>query len=136
MNHQCVASVKKMKTKQLGFWDMKLSIWSFLSKLGRKSCSQMFSVRTEVCFITQETKIQKPGHQQPVHQEPRSSVLAVGQVTCPLLVPVLGEQANFTKLLKSLTSLTAGPALVKALPHLLIAFQCLLQSTPAFLFEK
>ena len=127
---------------------MKLSIWSVLSKLGRKSCSQMFdvdsvSIRTEVCFITQETKIQQhqlyaasAGHQQPVHQEPCGSVLAVGQVTCPLPVPVLGEQANFTKLLKSLTSLTAGPALVKALPHLLIAFQCLLQSTPAFLFEK
>ena len=84
------------------------------------------SVRMQVCLITQETKIQKPGHQQPVRQEPRGSVLAVGQVTCPLPVPVLGEQANFTKLLKSLTSLTAGPALVKALPHLLIAFQCLL----------
>ena len=30
-----------------------------------------------MCLITQETKIQKPGHQQPVHQEPRCSVLAV-----------------------------------------------------------
>ena len=61
---------------------MKLSIWSVLSKSGKKSCSQMFdidsiSVQTEVCFITQETKMQKPGHQQPVHQEPRCSVLAV-----------------------------------------------------------
>ena len=35
------------------------------------------SVRTQVCLITQETKIQKPGHQQPVHQEPRGSVLEV-----------------------------------------------------------
>ena len=35
------------------------------------------SVRTQVCLITQESKIQKPGHQQPVHQEPCSSVLAV-----------------------------------------------------------
>ena len=33
-----------MRTKQLGFWDMKLSIWSVLSKLGKKSCSQMFNV--------------------------------------------------------------------------------------------
>ena len=31
------------------------------------------------------------------------------------------------------TSFTASPALVKALPHLLIAFQWLLQCTPAFL---
>lgn len=64
-----------MRTKQLGFWDMKLSIWSVLSKLGKKSCSQMFdvdsvSVWTEMCLITQETEIQKPGHQQPLHQEP------------------------------------------------------------------
>ena len=54
---------------------MKLSIWSVLSKLGKKSCSQMFdvdsvSVWTEMCLITQETEIQKPGHQQPLHQEP------------------------------------------------------------------
>ena len=35
------------------------------------------SVRTQMCLITQETKIQKPGHQQPVHQEPHGSVLAV-----------------------------------------------------------
>ena len=41
------------------------------------------SVRAQVCLITQETKIQKPGCQQPVHQEPRGSVLAVGQLTCP-----------------------------------------------------
>ena len=71
-----------MRTKQLGFWDMKLSIWSVLSKLGKKSCSQILdidsvSVWTEVCLITQETKIQKPGHQQPVHQELYGSVLAV-----------------------------------------------------------
>ena len=46
MNHQCVTSVKKMKTKQLGFWDMKLSIWSVLSKLGKKSCSQMFDINS------------------------------------------------------------------------------------------
>lgn len=50
----------KIKIKQLRFWDMKLSIWSVLSKSGKKSCSQMFdidsiSVQTEVCFITQET---------------------------------------------------------------------------------
>ena len=81
--------LKKMRTKQLGFWDMKLSIWSVLSKLGKKSCSQILdidsvSVWTEVCLITQETKIQKPGHQQPVHQEPRGSVLAVGQRIYPL----------------------------------------------------
>ena len=62
-----------MRTKQLGFWDMKLSIWSVLSKLGKKSCSQMFdvdsvSVWTEMSLITQETEIQKPGHQQPLHQ--------------------------------------------------------------------
>ena len=41
------------------------------------------SVRAQVCLITQKTKIQKPGCQQPMHQEPRGSVLAVGQLTCP-----------------------------------------------------
>ena len=61
---------------------MKLSIQSVQSKLGKKSCSQMFdvdsvSVRTQVCLITQETKIQKSGCQQPVHQELRDSILAV-----------------------------------------------------------
>ena len=35
------------------------------------------SVRKQACLITQETKIQKPGHQQPVHQESRGSVLVV-----------------------------------------------------------
>ena len=35
-----------MRTKQLGFWDMKLSIWSVLSKLGKKSCSQMFDINS------------------------------------------------------------------------------------------
>ena len=34
-------------------------------------------VRTQVCHITQETEIQKSGHQQPMHQESRGSVLAV-----------------------------------------------------------
>ena len=43
-----------------------------------------WTVWTEVCLIRQETKIQKPGHQQPVHQEPRGSVLAVGQLIYPL----------------------------------------------------
>lgn len=123
-----------MKTKQLGFWDLKLSIWSVLSKLGKKSCSQMFdvdsvSVWTEMCLITQETEIQKPGHQQPLHQEPRGSSLRWRQVTCPL--PGLCYVNGL-----SFTSFTASPALVKVLPHLLIAFQFLLQSTPAFLFEK
>ena len=42
------------------------------------------SVQAEVCLITEETKIRKPGHQQPVHQEPRGSVLAVGQLIYPL----------------------------------------------------
>ena len=76
---------------------MKLSIWSVLSKLGKKSCSQMFdidriSVQAEVCLITEETKIRKPGHQQPVHQEPRGSVLEVE--TCHMSISrglVLGE---------------------------------------------
>ena len=35
------------------------------------------SIRTQVCLITQETKIQKSGCQQPVHQESRDSILAV-----------------------------------------------------------
>ena len=35
------------------------------------------SVRTQVCLITQETKIQKFGCQQPVHQESYDSILAV-----------------------------------------------------------
>ena len=35
------------------------------------------SVRAQVCLITQETKIQKPGCQQPVHQEPCDSVFVV-----------------------------------------------------------
>ena len=35
------------------------------------------SVRTQVCHITQETEIQKSGHQQPMHQEPCGSVFAV-----------------------------------------------------------
>ena len=50
------------------------------------------SVRTQACLITQETKIQKPGHQQPVHQEPRGSVLEVE--TCHMSISrglVLGE---------------------------------------------
>ena len=33
------------------------------------------SVRTQVCLITQETKIQKPGHQLLVHQESWGLVL-------------------------------------------------------------
>ena len=36
------------------------------------------SVRTQVCLITQETKIEKPGHQQLVQQKPRGSILVVG----------------------------------------------------------
>ena len=81
MNHQYVASVKKKK-KHLRFWDVKLSIWSVLSKLGKKSGSQMFnidsvSVWTEVCLIIQETKTRISGHQHPVHQEPRGSDLVV-----------------------------------------------------------
>ena len=50
------------------------------------------SVRTQVCLITQETKIQKPGHQRPVQQEPRGSVLAVktGHMSISLGL-VLGE---------------------------------------------
>ena len=50
------------------------------------------SVRTQACLITQETKIQKPGHQQPVHKEPRGSVLAVktGHMSISLGL-VLGE---------------------------------------------
>ena len=35
------------------------------------------SVWTEACLITQETEIQKPGCQKPLHQEPRGSVLMV-----------------------------------------------------------
>ena len=35
------------------------------------------SVRTQVCHITQETEIKKSGRQQPMHQEPRGSVLEV-----------------------------------------------------------
>ena len=30
-----------------------------------------------MCHITQETEIQKSGRQQPIHQEPRGSVLEV-----------------------------------------------------------
>ena len=50
------------------------------------------SVRTQVCLITQESKIQKPGHQQPVHQESRGSVLVVetGHMSISLGL-VLGE---------------------------------------------
>ena len=50
------------------------------------------SVRTQVCLITQETKIQKPGHQQPVQQEPCGSILVVetGHVSISLGL-VLGE---------------------------------------------
>ena len=50
------------------------------------------SVRTKVCLITQETKIQKSGHQQPVHQEPHGSILLVetGHVSISLGL-VLGE---------------------------------------------
>ena len=51
-------------------------------KTGKKACSYRFdidsiSVRTQIYLITQETKMQKSGCQQPVHQEPRGSVLAV-----------------------------------------------------------
>ena len=42
-----------------------------------KSSIDSISVRTQVCLITQETKIQKPGRQLPMHQEPRGSVLVV-----------------------------------------------------------
>ena len=35
------------------------------------------SIRTQVCLIRQETKIQKSGCQQPVHQESHDSILAV-----------------------------------------------------------
>ena len=35
------------------------------------------SVWTQVCLITQETKIQKPGYHKPVPQEPRGSILGV-----------------------------------------------------------
>ena len=35
------------------------------------------SVRTQVYLITQETKIQKSGCQQPVHQESHDSILVV-----------------------------------------------------------
>ena len=50
------------------------------------------SVRTQVCLITQETKIQKSGHKQPVHQEPRGSIPLVetGHVSISLGL-VLGE---------------------------------------------
>ena len=77
---------------------MKLSIWSVLSKLGKKSCSQMFdvdsvSVWTEMCLITQETEIQKPGHQQPLHQEPRGSVPVVETGHMSTSGPVLCERA-------------------------------------------
>ena len=58
------------------------------------------SVRTQVCLITQETKIQKPGHQQPVHQEPRGSVLVVetGHMSISLGL-VLGERPLLLALL-------------------------------------
>ena len=50
------------------------------------------SDRTQVCLTTQETKTQKSGHQQPVHQEPHGSILAVdtGHVSISLGL-VLGE---------------------------------------------
>jgi len=50
------------------------------------------SVRKQVCLFTQETKIQKPGHQQPVHQESHGSVLVVetGHMSISLGL-VLGE---------------------------------------------
>ena len=50
------------------------------------------SVQAEVCLITEETKIRKPGHQQPVHQESRGSVLVVetGHMSISLGL-VLGE---------------------------------------------
>ena len=82
------------------------------------------SVTAQVCLITQETKIQKSGHQQPVHQEPRGSVLAVGQLTCPFP----GTLCWVNRL--PFTSFTAGPALVKALPHLLTSCPSLLQPSP------
>ena len=82
-----------------------------------KSSINSISVRTQVCLITQEPKIQKPGRQQPMHQEPHGSVLVVatGHMSISLGLPCI-----------MWTSFIAGPALVKALPHLLIAFPCLL----------
>ena len=42
------------------------------------------SVRTQVYLITQETKIQKSGCQQPVHQESHDSILAVETAHTPI----------------------------------------------------
>ena len=89
------------------------------------------SIRTQVCLITQETKIQKSGCQQPVQKESRDSILAVETAHMSI-----SQDLVFRWTGSPLTSFTAGPALVKALLHLLIAFQCLFQPTPAFLFEK
>ena len=54
-----------------------------------KSSIDSISVSAQVCLITQETKIQKSGRQQPVPREPRGSVLAVGQLTCPFPGPCI-----------------------------------------------
>ena len=50
------------------------------------------SDRTQVCLITQETKIQKSGDQQPMHQEPHGSILAVETSHVSIFLDlVLGE---------------------------------------------
>ena len=56
-----------------------------------KSSINSISVRTQVCLITQEPKIQKPGRQQPMHQEPHGSVLVVatGHMSISLGLPCI-----------------------------------------------
>ena len=102
-----------------------------MSKLCRKHpvmwTIDSISVKIQVCLITQEAKIQKSGHQQPVHVVQPCYVTGHRPISQGLV---------FRWTSSPFTSFTAGSALVIALPHLLIAFHCLFSAHTSFSFWK
>ena len=75
-----------------------------------KSSIYSVSVKTHVCLITQETKIQKFGHQQPVHQESVAQSLLWYSSHFHFPGPCRWTGSPFT-------SFTTCPNLIKTLPH-------------------